>query len=342
MTSTITTRKSAQPTTTSTKLITATTTQSPAKSKQPTTIVANGKKKDIERKKENMDNMCNIDFYKAVVAEFLGAMFLVTFGCGSTLTLDPENPVEVISIATSFGLTVAMVIWSLGHVSGAHINPAVSIAMHVNQKISLARCLIYVVIQLLGAWAGAGILHGLTPPHRRGNLGATVLAPGVGIWQGVGVEFLATFVLVTCICASSDRRRSDHVGGSAALAIGLVITMELPWAVQYTGASMNTARSFGPALVTGNWSNHWVYWVGPIGGGLAAGLLYEYLFAVNASLNKVRACVLSSDYDDDKIQAKKIKVRIIEEDPEAQLECVPLTDSVEKAPLDNGKSDETA
>ena len=85
-----------------------------------------------------------------------------------------------------------------------------------------------------------------------------------------------------------------------------------------------------------------VYWVGPITGGVAAGLLYEYLFAVNASLTKVRACMLSSDYDDDKIHAKKIKVRIIEEDPEAAVETVPLTDSAEKPHVDDPKSLETA
>nr|KAG5712756.1 hypothetical protein BaRGS_029811 [Batillaria attramentaria] len=83
----------------------------------------------------------------------------------------------------------------------------------------------------------------------------------------------------------------------------------------------------------GLWKDHWVYWVGPIGGGVLAGLLYEYLFAVNASLQKVRACVLSSDYDDDKFHAKPIKVRIIEEDPEAPVETLPLTDSAEKTRL---------
>ena len=83
-----------------------------------------------------------------------------------------------------------------------------------------------------------------------------------------------------------------------------------------------------------------MYWVGPIAGGVAAGLLYEYLFAVNASLAKVRACLLSSDYDDNKIQAKKIKVRIVEEDPEAPVEALPLTETDEKPPLEEIKSTE--
>ncbi|KAK7505380.1 hypothetical protein BaRGS_00003542 [Batillaria attramentaria] len=185
-------------------------------------------------------------FYRRLVAEALGSAILVIFGCGSAMTVDTGKAPTVITIAVAFGLTVATVIWSLGNVSGAHINPCVSITMFVTRKISLTRTLAYIAVQCVGC-------------------------------TGLGVEILATFVLVLAIYASCDRLRSDHTG-SVALAIGFVVTMDIPWAIQYTGASMNPARSLGPCILTGLWDHHWVFWVGPTLGALTAGLLYEHLF----------------------------------------------------------------
>ncbi|XP_076449109.1 aquaporin AQPAe.a-like [Babylonia areolata] len=214
-------------------------------------------------------------FYRRLVAEALGTAILVIFGCGSAVTVNPPLAPTVISIAVAFGLTVATVIWSVGNVSGAHINPCVTLAMFVTRKISLTRCLAYVIVQCLGGTLGAAILWGLTPSHRRGSLGVTLVAEEITVWQGLGVEILATFILVLAIFATCDARRGDHSGGSAALSIGFVVTMDIPWAIQYTGASMNPARSLGPCVLTGLWQDHWVFWVGPIAGALLAGLLYD-------------------------------------------------------------------
>ncbi|KAH9507627.1 Aquaporin-4 [Bulinus truncatus] len=188
------------------------------------------------------------------------------------------------------------------------------------------------VMELIGAVVGAGILLGLTPEEYQGGLGMTLVSKKISVGQAIGVELFVTFVLVFTVFASCDSKRKD-LNGSAPLAIGLSVTMCHLWAIDYTGSSMNTARSFGPALVMGTWDDHWVYWVGPILGGVAAGVLYEHLFAVNASLLKAKACLLSSDYDDNKYKANKIKVRIIEEDPneeEVREEELKLTEKGKK------------
>ncbi|KAK7114312.1 aquaporin-4-like [Littorina saxatilis] len=217
-------------------------------------------------------------FYRRLVAEFMGTAILVVFGCGSAMTVNPPLAPTVISIAVAFGLTIATMIWSIGNVSGGHINPAVSVAMFVTRKISLTRCVAYIIVQCLGGIVGGYFLFGVTPSHRRGTLGASLVAEEVTVWQGLLVETIATFVLVLAIFASVDSKRTDH-SGSTALSIGLVVTMDIPWAIQYTGGSMNPARSLGPVVPTGLWQEHWVYWVGPILGGVVAGLLYEYVFA---------------------------------------------------------------
>ncbi|XP_046544106.1 aquaporin-5-like [Haliotis rubra] len=239
-------------------------------------------------------------FPKALFAEFLGTAILVIFGCGSALTVEENLKPNVVSIAIAFGLTVATVIWALGHVSGAQINPCVAVAMCLTRKMTFAKALAYSVTQCGGAVVGGYILYALTPAGRRGNLGVTLVHSEVGVWQAVGVEFLATFVLILGIFATCDSRISDHPG-SKALSIGLVVTMDIPWAAQYTGASMNSARSFGPALVMGIWDHHWVYWLGPMLGGIAAGLVYDQIFAVNSSLLKTKEWLGSRDYDEDRI-----------------------------------------
>ncbi|KAL8594288.1 hypothetical protein ACOMHN_000990 [Nucella lapillus] len=265
----------------------------------------------------SLDDITSLRLWKGIVAEFVGVLLLVLVGCGSCMSLNENSSPSVVQIALCFGLSVATIVWNIAHISGGHINPAVTLALLATRKISLAKAVFFVLFQLVGAVVGAGILMGLTPREFQGSLGSTLVSDKLGPGKGLGVEIFITFVLVFTVFASIDSRRKD-LNGSTPLTVGLSVTMCHLFAIQYTGASMNTARSFGPALVTGNWDNHWVYWVGPITGGVAAGLLYEYLFAVNASLTKVRACVLSSDYDDDKFRAKKIKVRIVEEEEEEE------------------------
>ncbi|KAL3858937.1 hypothetical protein ACJMK2_009186 [Sinanodonta woodiana] len=292
----------------------------------------------------SLDDVKSLLFWKAVVAEFIGTLFLVLAGCGSCiqgwhngnhikLLIDNStvelthnySTADIVQISLAFGLSVATVVWIIGHISGGHVNPAVTCAMLITRRVSLARALLFIVVQLTGAIAGAAILKGLTPDELEGTLGCTLLGQGVNNIMGVGVELCITCILVLTVFAASDKRRKD-LGGSVPLAIGLSVTMCHLFAVRYTGSSMNTARSFGPAVVMGIWKTHWVFWVGPVLGGMIAGLLYDNVFAVNASLAKCRGLFLSSTYDNDSYPAKTTKIRVIEEGGEQTVEGMKHSD----------------
>lgn len=250
----------------------------------------------------SLDDIKNPLFWRAIVAEFVGTLFLVLVGCGSCTGWDPAP--SVVQIALAFGLSVATMVWCIGNVSGGHINPAVTMAMLITRKISVARAILYVICQCVGAIAGSALLMGVTPQKLRGPLGMTTVSSDLTEEQAFGVEFLITFVLVFTVFGSCDSKRTD-LNGSAPLTIGLSVTMCHLFAVKYTGASMNSARTFGPAVITGIWQGHWVYWCGPILGGVVAGLLYDNIFAANASIKKAKGYLLTSDYDGDHYEEEK-------------------------------------
>lgn len=225
------------------------------------------------------DEIMKLTTLKAVLAEFLGTLLLVFVACGSCMSgwSDDSLPPTVVQIAFAFGITVATIAQSVGHVSGCHINPAVTCGMLVARYISVFKALCYIVAQCLGGLAGAAILKGMTSTNSTGNLGMTVVSSNVSVGQALGVELIITFILVLVVFGATDERRND-LKGSAPLAIGLSITACHLMAVPVTGASMNPARTFGPAVVTGIWENHWVYWAGPILGGMLAAVIYSYVF----------------------------------------------------------------
>ncbi|CAB1329386.1 unnamed protein product [Coregonus sp. 'balchen'] len=200
-------------------------------------------------------------FWRAVFAEFFGTMFFVFFGIGAALRWT-TGPHHILHVALCFGLAAATIIQSIGHISGGHINPAVTFAYLVGSQMSLFRAFFYWAAQFLGAVAGAAVLYGLQP--------------GISLGMGTTVEVFLTMQLVICIFAVTDERRNGRLG-SAALSIGFAVTVGHLMGMYYTGAGMNPARSFAPAVLFRNFVNHWVYWVGPmIGGGLGA-LLYDFM-----------------------------------------------------------------
>jgi len=258
----------------------------------------------------NVRDIQSVAFWKAIVAEVLGTLILVFCGCAVCLGdwEDPGNIKSVkdssfVQISLTFGLAVATPVWCIAHVSGGHINPAVTIAMLVTRKITIVRALFYVIAQCAGAVAGAGLLYGVHPPDIQSRLGCTYIGwtnvteteKGVTIavdkispGQGFLLELLITFVLVFTVFASCDKGRTD-LGGSIPLTIGLSVTLCHLFAIKYTGSSMNPARSFGPAVIMNYWKQHYIYWFGPISGGIIAGLLYEWVFSVDSSVSKIKS-----------------------------------------------------
>lgn len=214
------------------------------------------------------------------VAEFIGTLALIFIGAGSICANQFTNGgVGLVGIALAHGLTIAVMVSAVGHISGGHINPAVTFGAWAARKISTREALVYWIAQLAGGTAGAGLLTLVFAPATRQavNLGTPALASNVTFSAGVIFELVMTFFLVFVVFATAidDRGAFKIVGG---FAIGLVVTFDILAGGPLTGASMNPARTFGPALVAGFWTNHAVYWLGPLAGGALAGLLYNAVF----------------------------------------------------------------
>ncbi|CAK1599868.1 unnamed protein product [Parnassius mnemosyne] len=217
---------------------------------------------------------------KALLAEFIGNLLLNLFGCGAcvNVALGSTAAPDIVLIALAFGLAVFAIISAVGHISGGHVNPAVTIGLAATGGVKPVRAILYIIAQCAGAAAGSGLLKSFTPDRAAGNLSVTGLGTDVTQLQGFGIEFFLGFVLVFVVCGVCDANKPDSKA-TAPLAIGLTVTLGHLLAVDYTGSSMNPARSFGSAVVANVWDNHWIYWAGPIAGGVAAALIYVHGFS---------------------------------------------------------------
>lgn len=217
---------------------------------------------------------------RRALAEFIGTMALIFVGGASILSdqLSGGN-VTLVGIALAHGLTIAVMASAFGHISGAHLNPAVTVGAFFAKKISAGDSVVYWISQLAGAALGAVLLTLVFDPATRAaaSLGTPGFGAGVSISQGLTFEIVATFLLVLVVCATAiDERGAFSV--VSGLPIGFVVLFDILAGGPLTGAAMNPARVFGPAVVGGYWANHWVYWVGPLAGGALAGLLYTSLY----------------------------------------------------------------
>lgn len=220
---------------------------------------------------------------KALVAEAIGTLFINFFGCLSVVNLvDSTAPPNLVLIALTFGFIVFALVQTLGHVSGAHINPAITVGLLAAGKVTLIRAFLYIVVQVLGAIAGSALLKALTPSSYTGGFGVTSLNANLTEVQGLGIEFILGFILVLVVFGVCDANR-QHTQAVAALTIGLTVAAGHLATIDYTGSGMNPARAFGSAVIASSWEAHWVYWVGPILGGIAASLLYTHTLAAPAA-----------------------------------------------------------
>ncbi|MGD1875764.1 MAG: MIP/aquaporin family protein [Mastigocoleus sp.] len=214
-----------------------------------------------------------ISCWREAFAEGVGTFILVFAGTGAVIvnTLS-EGAITHLGIGFVFGAVVAALIYGLGHISGAHFNPAVTLAFWTSGFLSKKLLVPYITSQSLGAIAASALLR--TSLGNVNNLGATLPLNG-NWWQSLILEIVLTFILMLVIFGSGLDRRA-HIG-FAGLAIGLTVAMEAIFAGPITGASMNPARSLGPALVGGIWQYHWLYWIAPIVGAQLAVIVYGLL-----------------------------------------------------------------
>ncbi len=212
---------------------------------------------------------------KKYIAEFIGTFVLVLFACGTAAVVgcSAENGTGYLLTALAFGLVIVAMAYSIGNVSGCHINPAVSIAMLVSGKLSVKDFIGYVVAQFAGATAGAAVLMALV--GKDSGLGANALYND-SIGLSILVEIILTFVFVIAILGVTSKVENGAVAG---IVIGLTLTLVHILGISFTGTSVNPARSFGPAILVGGdaLSSVWVFIVAPLIGGVLAALVYKFL-----------------------------------------------------------------
>jgi aquaporin TIP len=227
-------------------------------------------------------------------AEFVGTFALVFIGAGSILSFgklfapvlsqSPEaagvyTGLGLVGVALAHGLAIAVMVSAVGHISGGHFNPAVTLGFVVTRRIAPTLAIVYWSMQFAAATAAAGLLLWLfeAEPRRLVNLGAPALGADVSHWQGLVIEIVLTFFLVWVVFATAA-----DPGGTfksiAGLAIGLTITMDILIGGPLTGAAMNPARAFGPELLQREWADAWVWYAGPFVGAVLAALAYEWLY----------------------------------------------------------------
>ncbi len=221
--------------------------------------------------------------YKKYLAELLGTFALVFVGAGCVcadyyLVQSGSQGFGLLGIAIAFGFVVVAVAYSLGYISGAHINPAVTVSMVATRRMKPGVGTMYIVSQVAGATLAGYLLKLLFPKALASVfLGTCVLGSSVSISQAIGMEAVITFLLVFVVFATViDKRATPALAG---LAIGFVVLFGVMVGGTISGGSMNPARVFGPAIASGHFANHYVWWIGPIIGGLFAGFSYDLFFS---------------------------------------------------------------
>jgi aquaporin Z len=227
-----------------------------------------------------------ISLPKRAIAECLGTFWLVFGGCGSAVLAAafPKVGIGLLGVSLAFGLTVLTMAYAIGHISGCHLNPAVSVGLTAARRFPASELPAYIIAQLLGAVAGAGVLFGIASGKPGFSLSDGFAANGYGahspggysLGAGLLAEIVLTFMFLMIILGATDRRTAQ---GFAPIAIGLGLTLIHLVGIPVTNLSVNPARSTGPALLVGGWALQqlWLFWLAPLIGAAVAGILYPLM-----------------------------------------------------------------
>ncbi|XP_054742147.1 neurogenic protein big brain [Anastrepha obliqua] len=251
-----------------------------------------------QQKRKMQGEIRTLEFWRSIISECLASFFYVFIVCGAAAGAGVGASVSSVLLATALasGLAMATLTQCFIHISGAHVNPAVTLAACIIRAISPVRAAMYITAQCGGGIAGAALLYGVTVPGYQGNLQAAIShSASLAAWERFGVEFSMTFVVVLTYFVSTDSMK--RYMGNSAVSVGAAYSACSFVSMPY----LNPARSLGPSFVLNKWDNHWVYWFGPLVGGIASGLLFEYVFS---SRRNTRAHKSSVDNDSSSIHSE--------------------------------------
>jgi MIP family channel proteins len=218
----------------------------------------------------------NQTLWKQCAAEFVGTFTLIFVGIGAIANNTPTAGLGLLGVALAHGLAIAVMVTATGAISGGQLNPAVTFGLLVGGQMDVKKSVAYWISQLSGATAAALLCIPLLGMHAVSGGTPDISLNGSGVpvvstVQAITIEAVLTFFLVFVVYGSAVDARAPKIGG---LAIGLTVALDILFGGPLTGAAMNPARTFGPALASSHWNNHIVYWVGPLAGGALAGLIY--------------------------------------------------------------------
>ncbi|KAM7255621.1 hypothetical protein ACFE04_008519 [Oxalis oulophora] len=218
---------------------------------------------------------------KAYIAEFISTLIFVFAGVGSAIAYNKLtnnaalDPAGLVGIAICHGFALFVAVSVAANISGGHVNPAVTFGLAVGGQITIITGIFYIIAQLAGSIVACLLLHVVTgglavPTHS--------LSAGLGPIEGIVMEIVATFALVYTVYATAADPKKGSLGTIAPIAIGFIVGANILAAGPFSGGSMNPARSFGPAVVSADFQNNWIYWAGPLIGGGLAGIIYGNIF----------------------------------------------------------------
>jgi MIP family channel proteins len=215
--------------------------------------------------------------WAALVAEAVGTFLFFVVGAGSVILAAHAgaNGPGLVGIAFAHGLALAVMVSAFGAISGGHFNPAVTVAVRLAGRIEWTHAAAYVAAQLVGAAAAGYLLLAVMPEAatKASFVGTPTLDPAISVAAGIAIEAVLTLLLVLTVFGTAIDARAPRLGG---IAIGLAVAADVLMGGPLTGAAMNPARWFGPALASGHWDNWYVWWVGPLIGAIVAAVIYRY------------------------------------------------------------------